>query len=48
MVVHTAFVATAFAASEGKPPEDKKKPQAGAKGGPAPAKGAKAGATGAE
>jgi len=48
LAVHTAFVATAFAAAEGKPFDDKKKPQAGAKGGPAPAKGAKAGAAGAE
>jgi len=48
LVVQTAFVATAFAASEGKPVDDKKKPQAGAKGGPAPAKGAKAGSTGVE
>jgi len=48
LAVHTAFVATAFAASEGKPVDDKKKPQAGAKGGPAPAKGAKAGAAGVE
>ena len=46
LVIHTAFVATAFAASEAKPAEDKKKPQAGAKGAPAPAKGAKAGPSG--
>ena len=50
LAVHTAFVATAFAASEAKPVDDKKKPQAGAKAAPAPApaKGAKAGAPGVE
>ncbi|HET6466703.1 MAG TPA: type 4a pilus biogenesis protein PilO [Nitrospiria bacterium] len=50
LMIQTAFVATAFAASEEKPasPDDKKKAQAGAKGKAAPAKSGKTGPPGGE